>query len=314
MSDNNPNWEKNLVTQLAESSLKEQRSRRRWGVFFKLLTFSYLVFILYTFGEFDFTVDTDALSEKHTAVIDIKGVIAEGEAANAEDVISGLRDALKDEDTEGVILSINSPGGSPVQSGIIYDEIIRLRAKYPKKHIYAVISDICASGGYYIATAAEKIYADKASIVGSIGVRMDGFGLEGTMKALGVERRLLTAGKNKAMMDPFSPVNENAQKHLKIMLDDIHQQFIKAVKDGRGERLKETEEMFSGLIWTGAKAVDLGLIDGLANEAYVAREMFKTKTIVDYTTKEDVFKRLADKMGAGVKSMVSNLVNTPVLN
>ncbi len=315
MSDINPNWEKDLVTKLAESSLKEQRSSRRWSVFFRFLMFSYLVFIIVAFVDLDgFMRDAGGASEKHTAIVDIKGLIAEGEKANAEDIISALRDALDSEDVEGVILSINSPGGSPVQSGIIYDEIVRLRAKFPTKPVYAVVADISASGGYYIAAAAEKIYADKASIIGSIGVRMDSFGVEGAMKALGIERRLLTAGENKAMLDPFSPINENAQKHLKLMLDEIHQQFIKAVKDGRGDKIKETEGMFSGLVWTGAKSVELGLIDGLANEAYVAREMFKTKTMVDYTVKEDVLQRFADKMGAGVKSSINSMFASPVLN
>ncbi len=306
MSDK-ANWEQDLVIKLAQSSLVEQRRSRRWGIFFKLLVFTYLFGVLYLYSDISLEVVEDA-GKGHTAKVQIKGVIAESEKANADNIVKGLKQALADKSTKGVILSINSPGGSPVQAGIVYDEIMRLRKKYPKKPVYAVVSDICASGAYYIASAAEKIYADKASIVGSIGVRMDGFGFEGAMKALGIERRLLTAGKNKAMMDPFSPVNKEVQQHLKSMLKEIHQQFIKAVKDGRGKRLHETEDMFSGLIWTGAKSVELGLVDGLANEAYVARELFDTKTIVDYTPKEDVLQRFADKMGAGVHSALVNLL------
>jgi protease-4 len=282
MSDNNDSWERDTITRLAESSLREQRRARRWGIFFKSLTFVYIAAIIYMYSGSSIT-EVD-LNEKHTALVELNGVIADKEEASADNIITALRDAFESENSAAVILRINSPGGSPVQSGYIYDEIRRLREKYPDTPLYAVVTDVCASGGYYIAAAADKIYADKASIIGSIGVRMDNFGFVDAMNKLGIERRTLTAGKNKALLDPFMPENEETKEHLQLMLGEIHKQFITAVKEGRGDRLDTSVEgLFSGLIWTGSDAVKIGLVDGLASSSYVAREVIGEETIVDYT-------------------------------
>ena len=292
-------WERSVLERLAFSALKEQRRARYWGIFFKILGFGYLTFLVLM--ALDWRPD-GASSEKHTALVDLEGVIEAHGNANADRITGALQSAFKDKNTQGVILRINSPGGSPVQAGIIYDEIRRLRAQHSDIPMYAVVEDICASGGYYIAAAADKIYVDKASIVGSIGVLMDGFGFTGTMQKLGVERRLLTAGENKGFLDPFSPVDPNQKERAQTMLNEIHQQFIDVVKKGRGERLRETPELFSGLMWTGAKSVELGLSDGLGSVDYVAREIIKAETIVDYTEKENVAERLAKRFGATVAS------------
>lgn len=297
MSEHDPNWEKKLVIKLAESSLHEQKKTRRWGIFFKGLTFAYLITLLVMFVDSD--ISTTKLSSKHTALVNLTGMIADGELASADNIVTALRSAFEDKNTVGVILRINSPGGTPVQAGYIYDEIIRLREKYPDTPLYAVISDMCASGGYYVAAAADKIYADKASIVGSIGVRMDNFGFVDAMKKLGVERRTLTAGKNKALMDPFAPVDENVNAHLQNMLSNIHQQFIDAVKKGRGDKLKQdAENLFSGLIWTGEQSLEIGLVDELASSSYVAREIIGEENIVDYTKTDNILDRLAKRIGA----------------
>lgn len=304
MSDNNAPWEREVVTQLAESSLREQRRARRWGIFFKALTFAYIGGIIFMFGDANMAkIDT---SEKHTALIELNGVIADKEEASADNIVTALRDAFENENSAGVILRINSPGGSPVQSGYIYDEIRRLRKANPDTPLYAVVTDICASGGYYIASAADKIYADKASIVGSIGVRMDNFGFVDAMNKLGIERRTLTAGENKALLDPFLPENEKAKAHMQTMLSEIHQQFIDAVKQGRGDRLDtNVDGVFSGLIWTGEAAVTIGLVDELASASHVAREVIGEETIIDYTLKEDIFERFADRLGATVAQVIS---------
>lgn len=304
MSDNNASWEREVVTQLAESSLREQRRARRWGIFFKALTFAYIGGILFMFGDASLTKVN--ISEKHTALIELNGVIADNELASADNIVTALRDAFDNENSAGVILRINSPGGSPVQSGYIYDEILRLREDNPDTPLYAVVTDICASGGYYIASAADKIYADKASIVGSIGVRMDNFGFVDAIDKLGIERRTLTAGKNKALLDPFLPENEKAKSHMQTMLTEIHQQFIDAVKQGRGDRLdSNVEGVFSGLIWTGEAAVDIGLVDELASSSHVAREVIGEETIVDYTLKEDLLERFAERLGSTVAQVIS---------
>ncbi|MBE9568300.1 MAG: S49 family peptidase, partial [Proteobacteria bacterium] len=270
-SSNEKSWERKTITQLAEASLKEQRRSRRWGIFFKLLTFIYIGAVIFMFGNAD--ISNVEIHEKHTALVELNGVIADNEEASADNIVTALRDAFDNKNTAGIILRINSPGGSPVQSGYIYDEIIRLREENPDTPLYAVVTDICASGGYYIAAAADKIYADKASIVGSIGVRMDNFGFVDAMEKLGVERRTLTAGENKALLDPFLPENEKTKAHMQNMLGEIHQQFIESVKKGRGDRLDTSVEgLFSGLIWTGEGAVKIGLIDELASSSYVARE------------------------------------------
>jgi protease-4 len=304
MSDNNNPWEREVVTQLAEASLKEQRRSRRWGIIFKLLTFAYIGVILFMIGEASLTTVT--INEKHTALVELSGVIADKEIASADNIVTALRDAFENENAAGIILRINSPGGSPVQSGYIYDEIRRLRKENPDTSLYAVVTDICASGGYYIASAADKIYADKASIVGSIGVRMDNFGFVDAIEKLGVERRTLTAGENKALLDPFLPENEKAKAHLQNMLGEIHQQFINAVKEGRGDRLDTSVEgLFSGLIWTGEAAVKNGLVDELASASYVAREVIGEETIVDYTVQEDILERFAQRLGSTVAQVIS---------
>jgi protease-4 len=227
--------------------------------------------------------------------------------------VSALRSAFEDEKTEGVILRINSPGGTPVQAGYIYDEILRLREKHPETQLYAVVSDMAASGGYYVASAADEIYASNSSIVGSIGVRMDGFGVVDAMEKLGIESRTLTAGENKALLDPFTPADEDAMKHLQAMIDDIHQQFIDAVKKGRGDRLKEFDELFTGLIWTGREAVEFGLVDNIGSASYVAREVIGAEDIVEYTVEEDVLERLVDRLGASTAKILNKEIFSPKL-
>ena len=304
MSDNNTSWEREVVTKLAKASLKEQRRSRRWGILFKVLTFAYIGAIIYMFGDASLTkVD---LKDKHTALVDITGIIADNEKASADSIVTSLRSAFESEKSAGVIIRINSPGGSPVQSGYIYDEIIRLREKHPDTPLYAVVSDIGASGGYYIASAADKIYADKASIVGSIGVRMDNFGFVEAIDKLGIERRTLTAGDNKALLDPFLPEDEKTKAHLQSMLTEIHQQFIDSVKKGRGDRLDTSVEgLFEGLIWTGEAAVKIGLVDELGSSSYVAREVIGEETIVDYTVQEDILERFAERLGSSVAQVIS---------
>lgn len=314
MNENDTGWERETITKLAESSMREQRRARRWGIFFKLLTFIYITTILVLYTEPQIT-KSSALSEKHTALVNLNGIIADGEKASADNIVSALRDAFDDDKTAGVILRINSPGGTPVQAGYIYDEIKRLKQKHEDIPMYAVITDMCASGGYYVASAADKIYADKASIVGSIGVRMDNFGFVDAMKKVGVERRTLTAGENKALLDPFSPINEKAQAHMQGMLNEIHQQFITAVKEGRGDRLNtEIEGLFSGLIWTGKDGLELGLVDALGSSSYVAREVIGEETMVEYTVTEDLLERLAERVGASMASLMHTRMTQPFMN
>lgn len=304
-SNSGPDWERKTLEKLAFAAVNEQRRSRRWGVFFKSLTFLYLIVLLMIGMDW---IGKDAVAKlDHTALIDIQGVIGAGADAdvNAESVVSSLQAAFDNKRTKGLILRINSPGGSPVQSGIINDEIKRLRTLHPEVPVYAVVEDICASGGYYIAAAADAIYVDKASIVGSIGVLMDGFGFTGTMEKLGVERRLLTAGENKAILDPFSPTNEQHRQFAQSMLDEIHQQFIDVVREGRGERLKETPETFSGLFWTGEASIKMGLADGLGSSEYVAREVIKEERIVDFTVREDFASRFAKRLGATLANQIS---------
>ena len=310
MSEGN-NWEKDVLTSIATEGIKEQKRSRRWGIFFKFLTFAYLFAIIIIMNQS--SSDSGLKGGKHTALVELKGVIAPGEDASADNVITALRSAFKDPDTVGIILRINSPGGSPVQSGYIYDEILRLREKYPDTPMYAVISDICASGGYYVAAAAEKIYADQASIVGSIGVRMDNFGFVDAMKKLGVERRTLTAGENKALLDPFAPENPAVTKHLTGLLKSVHDQFINAVKQGRGDKLKEVDGMFTGLIWTGDQSVELGLVDELGSSSYVAREVFKEENIVNFTVQPDFLERFSKQIGAQISNLLVTQNTTPQL-
>ena len=306
MTDNDGKWERGLIEKLATEALKEQRRSRRWGIFWKLLTFAYLTVIIVL--AMDYKGATETKAARHTALVEVNGIIAPGTDASAEKVSIALQAAFKDKNTAGVVLRINSPGGSPVQSQILFDEMKRLRAKYPSIPLYAVVEDLCASGGYYVAAAADKIYVAKSSLIGSIGVRMDGFGVTGLMEKLGVERRLLTAGSNKAMLDPFSPLEESHKQIAIGLIGEIHDQFVAAVRDGRGKRLKETPDMFSGIIWTGAKSIELGLTDALGSLDSVARDVIKAEEIVDYTQKENIAEKFARRFGVGVASGLAEIL------
>jgi len=304
MNESGGNWERGVIEKLALEALKEQKRARRWGIFFKLLTFAYLTFLILMVLEW--RGDGDRLAgAKHTALVDVIGVIDSKGGASADNVTGALQSAFKDKNTQGVILRINSPGGSPVQAGIIYDEIRRLREKHPNIPLYAVVEDMCASGGYYIAAATDKIYVDKASLVGSIGVLMDQFGFVDTMEKLGVERRVLTAGENKAFLDPFAPLQPAHVEHARKILGEIHGQFIDVVKKGRGKRLKESPEIFSGLLWSGATSIELGLTDAFGTVDYVAREVINAEQIVEYTRKENIAERFAKRFGAALADAIA---------
>ena len=296
-----------LLEKTLLAGVQEQKRARRWGIFFKLLTFVYLFGALVLFAPQLNLQDAAARGKSHTAVVEVRGMIADQEAASADNVVGSLRAAFKDPNTKGVVLRINSPGGSPVQSGYIYDEIRRLRAEHKGIKVYAVITDLGASGAYYIASAADAIYADKASLVGSIGVTASGFGFVGVMDKLGVDRRIYTAGEHKAFLDPFQPPKADETAFWKSVLDTTHKQFIASVKQGRGERLKDKDhpELFSGLIWSGEQALQLGLIDGLGNSSYVAREVIGAKELVDYTRQDTPLDRFAKKLGASVAEHVA---------
>jgi protease IV len=303
----NSQWERELVTKLATAALREQRRARMWGIFFKLLTFAYITLILVMAVDWKGRTEAMTGGSKHTAMVEVNGLIGPGTDASADKVTSALQAAFKDKNTQGVVVRINSPGGSPVQAQSIYDEMKRLRKKYPDIPLYAVVDDICASGGYFIAVGADRIYVSRSSLVGSIGVLMNGFGFTGLMEKLGIERRLITAGENKGMLDPFSPLSERDAEHAKTLMTDIHQQFIGVVKEGRGKRLKESPEIFSGLVWTGQKSVDLGLADGFGTLDTIARDVIKAETIVDYTEKERIVEKLAKRFGAGAASMLAEI-------
>ncbi len=290
-------WERATLEKLAFAALEEQRLSRRWRNFVRLAWLSF--FVVMAWVAVSQNSDSKDVSTAHTAVVEIKGEIASGAEASAELIVAALRGAFEDEGARAVVLLINSPGGSPVQAGIINDEIKRLKLKH-KKPVYAVVEESCASAAYYIAVAADQIFVDKASIVGSIGVLMDGFGFTGLMDKLGVERRLMTAGENKGFLDPFSPQTENQRLFAQTMLNQIHQQFIDVVKAGRGARLKETPETFSGLFWSGQQAIELGLADQLGNLDFVAREIVKAEDIIDYTRRENVAERLVKRFGASI--------------
>lgn len=309
-SDKRPEstWERKLIERLALESVTEQRRRRRRSIFFRMIGFAYLGVL--TFALIDWSsLFSQAEHRKHTALVELSGVIAPNGEASAERIVSSLQSAFDDKNTQGVILKINSPGGSPVQSGIINDEIGRLRALYPDTPLYAVVEDICASGGYYVAVAADRIYVDKASIVGSIGVLMDGFGFTGLMDKVGIERRLLTAGENKGFLDPFSPQDERHKDHARQLLGDVHQQFIEVVRKGRGERLKESPDMFSGLMWSGSRSIELGLADDLGSVEYVARDVVKAADIVDFTQRQNIAERFAKQLGADLGESVTGVLN-----
>lgn len=291
-----PGWERATLEKLAFAALNEQKATRRWKTFVRLSWLAFFVFLVWFVMQ---RSTATSVSTPHTAVVEIKGEIAAGADASAEFVNAALRAAFEDEGARAVVLLINSPGGSPVQAGMMSDEIVRLKAKH-KKPVYAVVEETCASAAYYVAASADQIFVDKASIVGSIGVLMDGFGFTGLMDKVGVERRLLTAGENKGFLDPFSPQTEKQRAYAQTMLDQIHQQFITVVKAGRGKRLKETPDMFSGLFWTGQQAVELGLADKVGSLEYVAREIVKTEEIIDYTRRENVAEKLAKRFGAAI--------------
>lgn len=293
------NWERETLEKLVFATIKERRAARRWSIFFRLAFLLVLVVGVWTYLGLSFGSDDENLG-RHTALIEINGEIEAEGSGSADNVIPSLNKAFADAGSAAVVLRIDSPGGSPVQAGIIVDEIRRLKKGYPDKPLYVVVDEICASGGYYIAAAADKIYVNKASIVGSVGVLMDSFGFTGTMEKLGVERRLMTAGVNKGFLDPFSPQSEKHRAHAQEMLNEIHQQFITVVRTGRGARLKETPETFSGLYWTGAKAVDMGLADGFGTVDTVARDIVKAEDIVDYTAHEGLPERVLKKFGASV--------------
>ena len=292
-----PGWERATLEKLMFATLEEQRQQRRWRTFTRLAWLVFFVFLLWTLLYRGGPSPDRALT--HTAVIEVKGEIDSDAEANAEFIVAAMRAAFEDEGAQGVVLLINSPGGSPVQAGIINDEMRRLKAKH-KKPIYAVVEESCASAAYYIAAGADRIFVDKASIVGSIGVLMDGFGFVGLMEKLGVERRLMTAGEHKGFLDPFSPQTPTHREHAQVMLDQVHKQFIEIVKSGRGKRLKDVPELFTGLFWTGQQAVELGLADQLGNLDYVAREVIKAEEVVDYTRRANVAEKLAKRFGAAV--------------
>jgi protease-4 len=302
-------WERKALENVALAGIQEQRRARRWGIFFKSLLFIYLFVLLFMAA--GWVGKKETTTGKHTAMVELRGVIGPESAASADNIVAGLQEAFKDKRTQGVILRINSPGGSPVQAGHINDEIKRLRAKYPDIPLYAVVEDICASGGYYVAVAADQIYVDKGSIIGSIGVLMDGFGFTGLMDKLGVERRLLAAGKNKGFLDPFSPIRDDQKDFAESMLGEIHQQFITVVREGRGKRLKETPELFSGLLWVGTRSVDMGLADALGSVDSVARDVIKAEEIVDFTPRENIAERVARRFGA---AMAQALVQAATVN
>ena len=299
-------WERQLVERLVLGNVTEQRRSRRWRLFFKGLLFVYLFAVLALWAV-DHLPSAALHSGGHAAVVQVDGLISSETDASAKNVVESLRDAFKDKGTKGVILQINSPGGSPVQAAIINDEIRRLRDKHKKIPVYAVIEDLGASGGYYIAVAADKIYVNRSSIVGSIGVLMNGFGFVQTLEKLGVERRLMTAGDHKGIFDPFSPVAEFDRDYLKRVLDELHQSFITAVKAGRGNRLKEDPQIFSGLFWTGEESVELGLADGFGDLGYVARDVIGVETTMDFTKKEDVWERLAARVGTGAAQVLARI-------
>lgn len=300
--------EDSIATGVAKEFLKEQRRSRRWGIFFKLLFFAYITLFIVFYG-YENLSPSHFSDQKHTALIEIDGIISTETEANADFIISSLKNAFENNNTSGIILRINSPGGSPVQAGYINDEINRLKKLNPDIPVYAVITDLCASGGYYIAVAADKIFANKASIIGSIGVIISGFGFVDAIEKLGIERRILHSGDHKALMDPFSPLDFYEETHMQELLDEIHQQFISIVKSGRGDVLEDNEEIFSGLVWSGQRSLELGLIDDLASVNEIARDIIGTEYIINFTTRENYFDRFAKQVGTSI----FQYINQPVI-
>ena len=304
-------WERDVIEKLAFAAVTEQTRARRWSIFFKSLIFLYLIAIFGIAMYPTLKKDMGIESKDHTAVIDVVGVIAEDKDASAESIIESLRNAVKDKQTKGIILHSNSPGGSPVQSAYVYEEIRKIKKEHPDLPIYAVVSDICASGCYYIASATDKIFVNPSSLIGSIGVLMDGFGFVDIMQKLGVERRLLTAGAHKAMLDPFSPPKADETQYMQGLLDQVHQQFISAVKAGRGDRLKESPDMFSGLVWTGEAGVKLGVADDFGNEDTVAKDIIGAETRVDFTKQGRLLDKIVGKLGASFGQAIGALIQGP---
>ncbi len=298
-ADRDRQWD--ILEKLATEGLKEQRRARRWGLFFKLF---FVIYLLVGLGLFVWQQDAIEPVGRHTALVDLRGVIGTDQDVESETISDALNEAFENSNTAGVILRINSPGGSPVHAGHINAEIQRLRQRYPDTPLHTVVTEVCASGGYYIAVASDKIFADKASIVGSIGVLMDGFGFVDAMQKLGVERRLITAGKYKSMLDPFSPLDSAVETHARALVDQVHQQFIDTVRKGRGDRLSEDPDIFSGLFWTGERALELGLIDGFGTAQSVARDIIGAEKIVNYTPQGGWLERFAEQMGAAIAKTI----------
>ncbi|MEA1051030.1 S49 family peptidase [Lamprobacter modestohalophilus] len=296
---NDPEWERALINRMAAEFLCQQRRSRRWGLVLKFGILAYLLLLSMTLV-MDGIGGSVGSAGEHTAVVKVEGLIADKTNASADRIVEGLRDAFEAENAQAIILSINSPGGSPVQSGYVFDEIKRLREQYPDKPVYAVAADVCASGAYYIASAADEIYVDRATLIGSIGVRLDSFGFQRVIDELGIQRRLLTAGEHKGILDPFSNFDEWDREFIQGLLDNLHAQFITAVKEGRGDRLKGGPELFSGLFWTGQESVELGLSDGLGSPSYVAREIVGAEELVDYSQERDLWERVAERVGTSL--------------
>lgn len=305
-----PGWERQLLETLATETLREKRRSRYWGIFFKLLTFAWLTTVLLFLLPDQPSFNSLPTSAKHTALVHLQGIISDTDGVDANRIIEGLGHAFADPGTAAIILRINSPGGLPVQSSHIQKAIVRLRNLHPETPLYAVVDDVCASGAYYIASAADRIYVNESSIVGSIGVRMDGFGFTDAMQKIGIERRLYTAGKYKGMLDPFGPVTEFEQQHTQQVLDELHQTFIAVVRAGRGDRLGNDPDLFSGLIWSGQRSIELGLADAIGNTNSVAREVIQQETIIDFTPQIDPLERIADHLSITLSSVVSRLFKT----
>jgi protease-4 len=302
---NDQQWERSVLEKVALASVIEQRRTRRWNIFFKLLLLTYIIFI--SSLAMSPMSDVSTLSKgPHTAMVDVKGIIVSGGEADAESIIKSLKNAVKDPNTKGIVLRVNSPGGSPVQSSYVYEAIRELKNTHPTLPIYAVVEDLCASGCYFIASAADKIFVNQSSIVGSIGVVMNGFGFTDTMKSLGVERRLYTAGEHKGFLDPFSNVKPAEKAHVQGMLNDIHTEFIESVKSGRGERLAENPDLFSGLVWAGSESIELGLTDAIGDVRSVAKNEIGEEKIVDFTAQQPFLEKLAKSMGAATASFMAN--------
>lgn len=306
-----PHWERALINRVAVEFLRQQQRARRWGLVLKVGLLAYVILLSVTLVV-DGLGDSMGATGEHAALIKVEGLIADKTSASAERIIEGLHQAFEADKVKAIILSINSPGGSPVQSGYVFDEIRRLREIYPDRPVYAVAADVCASGAYYIASAADAIYVDRATLIGSIGVRMDSFGFQRALDELGIQRRLLTAGEHKGILDPFSDFDDWDREFIQGLLDNLHQQFITAVKEGRGDRLQGGDELFSGLFWTGQESLELGLSDGLGSAASVAREIVGTEKVIDYSQQRDLLERFAERVGTTLANRLVELTGAGV--